>query len=90
MSELQAEQPIDEPNDTMEEKLLISEIKIIDLKKELMTSYGLIRVIDNLIDHLCEVPHEVVVLVELLRAQLSDTIDKEIFNIKEMDISEYV
>ena len=79
-----------ETYDKMEEKLLRSEIKIIDLKKEIMTSYGLTRVIDNLIDHLCEVPHEVVVLVELLRAQLSDTIDKEIFNIKEMDREEYV
>ena len=68
--------------DKMEEKLLRSEIKNMDLKKELMTSYGLIRVIDNLIDHLHEVPHEVVVIVELLRSQLSDTIDKDIFNIK--------
>ena len=79
-----------ETYDKMEEKLLRSEIKIIDLKKEIISAYGLIRVIDNLMEHLHEVPHEIVVIVELLRSQLSDTVDKEIFNIKEMDREEYV
>ena len=79
-----------ETYDKMEEKLLRSEIKIIDLKKEIISAYGLIRVIDNLMEHLHEVPHEIVVIVELLRSQLSDTVDKEIFNIKEINISEFV
>tara|TARA_R110000803_G_scaffold59583_1_gene118328 strand:+ start:807 stop:1121 length:315 start_codon:yes stop_codon:yes gene_type:complete len=79
-----------ETYDKMEEKLLIREIKIIDLKKEIISAYGLIRVIDNLMEHLHEVPHEIVVIVELLRSQLSDTVDKEIFNIKEINISEFV
>ena len=62
--------------DKMEEKLLRSEIKIMDLKKELMTAYGLVRIIDNILDNLYEVPHEVVVLVECLRGNLSDSMDK--------------
>mgnify|MGYP003627512078 CR=1 FL=1 len=74
--------------DKMEEKLLRSEIKIMDLKKELMTAYGLVRIIDNILDNLYEVPHEVVVLVECLRGNLSDSMDKNIFNVK--DIEEYV
>ena len=74
--------------DKMEEKLLRSEIKIIDLKKELMTAYGLVRIIDNILDNLYEVPHEVVVLIECLRGNLSDSMDKNIFNVK--DIEEYV
>ena len=74
--------------DKMEEKLLRSEIKIIDLKKDLITVYGLVRIIDNILDNLYEVPHEVVVLVECLRGNLSDSMDKNIFNVK--DIEEYV
>ena len=74
--------------DKMEEKLLRSEIKIMDLKKELMTAYGLVRIIDNILDNLYEVPHEVVVLIECLRGNLSDSMDKNIFNVK--DIEEYV
>ena len=79
-----------ETYDKISEKLFKSEIKIIELKKELMTSYGLIRVIDNILEHLYDVPHEVVVLVECLRSHLSEVMDKELFNIKEINIDEYV
>ena len=74
-----------ETYDKMNEKLFKSEIKIIELKKELMTSYGLVRVIDNILEHLYDVPHEVVVLVECLRSHLSEVMDKELFNIKEVE-----
>tara|TARA_R110000765_G_scaffold386637_1_gene478704 strand:- start:455 stop:766 length:312 start_codon:yes stop_codon:yes gene_type:complete len=72
-----------ETYDKISEKLFRSEIINMELKKEIMTAYGLIRIIDNIVDHLQEVPHEIVVLVECLRGHLSDTIDKEIFNIKD-------
>ena len=74
-----------ETYDKMNEKLLKSEMKILNLKKELMTSYGLVRIIDNILEHLYDVPHEVVVLVECLRSHLSEVMDKELFNIKELE-----
>ena len=77
-----------ETYDKMNEKLFKSEIKIMELKKEIITAYGLIRVIDNILEHLYDVPHEVVVLVECLRSHLSEVMDKELFNIKE--VIEYV
>ena len=72
--------------DDLIEKNFKQEIKIMDLKKDLITVYGFIRVIDNILDSLYEVPHEIVVLVECLRGHLSDIIDKEIFKIKDIDI----
>ena len=74
-----------ETYDKMNEKLFKSEIKIMELKKEIITAYGLIRVIDNILEHLYDVPHEVVVLVECLRSHLSEVMDKELFNIKEVE-----
>tara|TARA_R110002167_G_scaffold85579_3_gene231997 strand:+ start:355 stop:657 length:303 start_codon:yes stop_codon:yes gene_type:complete len=72
-----------ETYDKISEKLFRSEIKIIDLKKDLITVYGLVRIIDNILDNLYEVPHEVVVLIECLRSHLSDVMDKELFNIND-------
>ena len=72
-----------ETYDKISEKLFRSEIKIIDLKKDLITVYGLVRIIDNILDNLYEVPHEVVVLIECLRSHISDIMDKELFNIKD-------
>ena len=74
-----------ETYDKISEKLFKSEIKIMELKKEIITAYGLIRVIDNILEHLYDVPHEVVVLVECLRCHLSEVMDKELFNIKEVE-----
>ena len=74
-----------ETYDKISEKLFKSEIKIMELKKEIITAYGLIRVIDNILVHLYDVPHEVVVLVECLRSHLSEVMDKELFNIKEVE-----
>ena len=72
--------------DDLIDKNFKQEIKIMDLKKDLITVYGFIRVIDTILDSLYEVPHEIVVLVECLRGHLSDIIDKEIFKIKDIDI----
>ena len=71
--------------ENLSEKNFKQTIKIIELKKELITAYGFIRIIDNILDRLYEVPHEVVVLVECLRGHLSDIIDKDIFKIKDID-----
>ena len=74
-----------ETYDKISEKLFKSEIKIMELKKEIITAYGLVRIIDNILEHLYDVPHEVVVLVECLRSHLSEVMDKELFNIKEVE-----
>lgn len=68
--------------DEISAKLFASEMELMDLKKDLMTAYGVIRLIDNLLEHIIEVPHELTVLVEVLRGELSDNIDKYIFGMK--------
>ena len=72
--------------DNLSDKNFEKDIKIMEIKKELITVYGFIRVIDNILERIYEVPHEIVVLVECLRGHLSDIIDKEIFKIKDIDI----
>lgn len=46
-----------------------------DLKKEILTAYGLSRVLDNLINNCFDVDMEVVCLSESLRGHLSNVID---------------
>ena len=46
-----------------------------ELKKEVITAYGLSRVLDNLINNCFEVDMEVVCLSESLRGHLSNLID---------------
>jgi hypothetical protein len=72
--------------DNLSDKNFEKDIKIMEIKKELITVYGFIRVIDNILERIYEVPHEIIVLVECLRGHLSDIIDKEIFKIKDIDI----
>ena len=52
-----------------------------EMKKDLITAYGVIRLLDHLIDT-NPVPYdnEAVVLVEMLRGLLSDCIDNYILN----------
>ena len=56
----------------------------IELQKILLCSYGLSRVIDNLVGHLMEVPGDLVMLVEHMRGFLSDELDTHVFNIKDL------
>jgi len=58
------------------------------LKKVLTTVYGLVRIIDNMVDAIHGVPTELEILVQTLRAYLSDEMDTHIFNIKAIDINE--
>jgi len=46
-----------------------------DLKKEILTAYGLSRILDNLINNCFDVDMEVVCLSESLRGHLSNVID---------------
>ena len=49
------------------------------MKKDLLTAFGVVRLLDHLIDtSVVGYDNEVVVLVELLRGLLSDCVDKHI------------
>ena len=66
--------------DEMAEKLFRKDMEIMDLKKDLMTAYGIIRLVDNLLERLGDVPHELTILIEVLRGELSNNIDKYLFS----------
>lgn len=74
--------------DEMEEKNAKLMFDKLDLKKVLTTVYGLVRIIDNMVDAIHGVPTELEILVQTLRAYLSDEMDTHIFNIKAIDINE--
>lgn len=63
------------------QKLILDKM---ELQKILMSAYGFIRVIDNLVGNLMDIPADVVMLVEHMRGFLSDALDEYIFNIKQL------
>lgn len=67
------------------EKLKLEKV---ELQKVLLGSYGMVRVIDNLLSNIYDVPTELVVLVETLRGSLSDELDNHIFNIKRISLED--
>jgi len=72
----------DQFNELEAEKKL-TEMENYELKKEIVTVYGLIRVLDTCISDLHNIPNFVVELAERTRGGLSSVMDKYIFNIKE-------
>tara|TARA_R110002073_G_scaffold16406_1_gene63005 strand:+ start:331 stop:585 length:255 start_codon:yes stop_codon:yes gene_type:complete len=51
------------------------------IKKDLITAYGVVRLLDHLIDSsVVGYDNEIVVLVEMLRGVLSDSVDKHILS----------
>jgi len=76
--------------DDIEQKNIKLELEKIELKKILITSYGLVRVVDNFVDVIHNVPTELEVLVSTLRGYLSEETDKHIFNIKSLDFNEII
>jgi len=51
------------------------------IKKDLITAYGVVRLLDHLIDtNPVGYDNEIVVLVEMLRGVLSDSVDKHILS----------
>ena len=61
----------------------LTEMENYELKKELMTIYGLIRVLDTCISDLHNIPNFIVELAERTRGGLSSVMDKYIFNIED-------
>ena len=64
-------QRIEEKNQELE-KLKIENH---ELKKEIMTAYGLVRILDNLLEE-CLIEREVKNISDILRTHLSDLFDK--------------
>ena len=49
------------------------------MKKDLITAYGVIRLLDHLIDTaVVDYDNEIIVLVEMLRGILSDSVDRHL------------
>ena len=69
--------------DNLNDKCFKMEIKEMEYKKILMTTYGLARVIDVVAEGVWECPPELNILIETLRAHCSDALDVHIFNIVE-------
>ena len=57
----------------------------LNMKKDLITAYGVVRMLDHLIST-SHIPydHEVITIVECLRGLLSTVMDRHIFNIDEV------
>ena len=67
--------------DTITNKLKRIEAMEIDMKKDMASAYGVVRLLDHLISNSHNsYDNEVMVLIECLRGLLSDCMDKHIFN----------
>lgn len=62
----------------LDRKLKSKENEMLDLKKEIISSYGMIRIIDNLYQNTDEVDLNIQTLIETLRQQLSDYVEDNI------------
>ena len=69
-----------ETYDLISAKLFKTDMLLLDLKKDLCTAYGVIRLLDSLSDQL-DLPHEFTTILECLRGTLSDSMDTHIFDI---------
>ena len=71
--------------DTITNKLERIEAMELNMKKDLITAYGVVRMLDHLIST-SHIPydHEVITIVECLRGLLSTVMDTHIFNIDEV------
>ena len=67
--------------DEIEEKMAtVARLETI-IKKDLITAYGVVRLVDHLLDtNPIGYDNEMVVLIEMLRGVLSDSVDKHIIN----------
>jgi len=70
--------------DDITAKLDRIELLELDMKKDLITAYGVVRMLDHLISN-SHVPYdnEVITIVEVLRGLMSNAMDRHIFNIEE-------
>ena len=69
--------------DEIEMKNNMLELQKLDLKKVLITVYGLSRMIDNICDNIDGIPNDLITLIEVLRSYLSAEVDSHIFHIEQ-------
>ena len=70
--------------DEITDKLDRIELQELDMKKDLITAYGVVRMLDNLISNShIGYDNEVVTIVEVLRGLLSNYMDRHIFHIED-------
>ena len=70
--------------DEITDKLDRIELQELDMKKDLITAYGVVRMLDNLISNShIGYDNEVVVIVEVLRGLMSNSMDRHIFGIED-------
>ena len=70
--------------DEITDKLDRIELQDLDMKKDLITAYGVVRMLDNLISNShIGYDNEVVTIVEVLRGLLSNYMDRHIFHIED-------
>ena len=70
--------------DEITDKLDRIELQELDMKKDLITAYGVVRMLDNLISNShIGYDNEVVTIVEVLRGLLSNYMDRHIFGIED-------
>ena len=70
--------------DEITDKLDRIELLELDMKKDLITAYGVVRMLDNLISNShIGYDNEVVTIVEVLRGLLSNCMDRHIFHIED-------
>jgi hypothetical protein len=72
-----------EKYDMITTKLEKIELMELDMKKDLMSAYGVVRMLDHLIStSMVPYDNEIMVIVEVLRGMLSDMMDRHILNIE--------
>ncbi len=72
-----------EKYDMITSKLEKIELMELDMKKDLMSAYGVVRMLDHLIStSMVPYDNEIMVIVEVLRGMLSDMMDRHILNIE--------
>ena len=73
-----------EKYDMITNKLDKIESMELDMKKDLMSAYGVVRMLDHLISNsMVPYDNEIMVIVEVLRGMLSDMMDRHILNVED-------
>jgi hypothetical protein len=81
---LEMVQQLKEKYDTITSKLDKIELMELDIKKDMISCYGVVRILDHLIStSMVGYDNEVITIVEVLRGMLSDCMDKHILHIEQ-------
>lgn len=77
-------QQLKEKYDMITSKLEKIELMELDMKKDLMSVYGVVRMLDHLIStSMVPYDNEIMVIVEVLRGMMSDMMDRHILLIEQ-------